>query len=90
MLRIEESSQALRAKAAEQQDVLELTRRYEVAFQALEDAEHKSAAAQLGAMVKGKGLKVDSIIEKWGGADGVVDRSEFHVQVRARFASDCF
>lgn len=73
----------MRAKAADYQYVLDATLAYEATAAAIQKAQHKSVGAQLGEILKSKGLKVGDVVERWGGKDGSIDKKEFRDQTMA-------
>ena len=42
----------------------------------------QTMGAQLGVLLRKKGMKVSELIAKWGGGDGTIDRKEFITEVR--------
>jgi len=80
---INEAAEALRAQSAQYLGVVDITREYEAATKALAVAEGKSISAQLGQIIKSKGVKVGDLIQQWGGADGEIDRHEFRREMKA-------
>ena len=69
-------AERMRAQAAEVQRLAETTKRAEEAGEELEKASKGAVGAQLGIVLKKKGMKVGDIVAKWGGQDGFVDKGE--------------
>ena len=82
-LQVQADAEALRAKAADYQGVLDATLAYEAAAAAIQKAQQKSVGVQLGEVLKSKGLKVGDVVERWGGKDGSIDKEEFREQTMA-------
>lgn len=78
---VREKGSELRAKAESVRRAAEATVQAEMAMVERQKYEKKSVGAQLGAMLKKKGLKVNAIVTLWGGPDGQIDKGEFAAEV---------
>ena len=80
--RVRAEAQGLRQRAERDLSVAELARASEEAAAAYVAVQKHSAGAQLGAVLKGKGMKVGDIVSKWGGTDEMVDIHEWRKEVK--------
>jgi len=73
---------AIRGRMERARAVYEQTVEAEAAVVAKGIATTKTIFAQLGEQMRRKGMKANEILDSWGGADGLIDSSEFDTQVR--------
>ena len=80
-----DEAESMRASAAVQQEVITATVEYEEAVAAFKQAvNEKGVRAQLGGILRAKGLKVSEIVAKWGGGkSGEISQGVFRKQVFA-------
>ena len=71
-----EKAAELRLRANRALAVADSTKRSEVAMQELNDFGRNDLGAQLGMLLRKKGLKVSDLANKWGGKDGEIDKKE--------------
>ena len=80
---VRERVKILRQRVQAAQEVFDVTKVYEDSHKAMIEEERGSVASQMGAILKGKNLKVSEVVSKWGGERGALSRSQFRTNALA-------